>query len=344
MSLWSHTLSRAFPSRPLIHPSSRLLRISSCNHFHTCRTFSSETVLPTSKDKTSPSSPFTKRHIATTSPTMPQRNRKRASAYVEAQDNQPAHAADVPTPSEATSNGPRRSSRRIPVPRESPSTKENRTGNPKKRGRGVAMDVDRISSTRTESVGDIAKRLEDNDEAAASALRHLEEMEAAFKSDIKKRRMQIEQSIPNGSNAGRPVPALKLRGSASSSKSDVIKLDRILLTPEEEKDHAFETAKDDESLSGDELIDTIKGANRPPAVNSDYLPLPWKGRLGFVSHSISRYDNSARILIPCLGLLEYLPSHRQAAGLQLEDMPHIIYPRASASPCRPIPTRAPHQE
>lgn len=234
---------------------------------------------------------------------------------MEAQGNQPAHAADVPTPSEVTSKGPRRSSRRIPVPRESPSTKENRTGNPKKRGRGVAMDVGRISSTRTESVGDIAKRLENNDEAAASALRHLEEMEAAFKSDIKRRRLQIEQSIPNGLNAGRPAPALKLRGSASSGKSDVVQLDRILLTPEEEKDHAFETAKDDESLSGDELIDTIKGANRPPAVNSDYLPLPWKGRLGFVSHFISRYNNSVRVLIPRLGLLEYLPAHCQAAGL-----------------------------
>lgn len=316
MSLWSHTLSRAVPSRPLIHPSSRLLRISFCNHFHICRTFSSETVLPTSKDKTSPSSPFTKRHIATASPTMPQRNRKRASAHVEAQDNQPAHAADVPTPSEATSNGPRRSSRRIPVPRESPSTKENRTGNSKKRGRGIAMDDEKISSTRTESVSDVAKRLEDNnDEAAASALRHLEEMEAAFKSDIKRRRLQIEQSIPNGLNGGRPAPPLKLRGSASSSKSDVVKLDRILLTPEEEKDYAFQSPKDEESLSGDELIDTIKGANRPPAVNSDYLPLPWKGRLGFVSHFISRYDNSARVLISRLGLPEYLPSHRQAAGL-----------------------------
>ena len=32
-----------------------------------------------------------------------------------------------------------------------------------------------------------------------------------------------------------------------------------------------------------EDIDTIKKeAARPPPVNSDYLPLPWKGRLGYV--------------------------------------------------------------
>lgn len=28
-----------------------------------------------------------------------------------------------------------------------------------------------------------------------------------------------------------------------------------------------------------------RGANRPPPVNSDTLPLPWKGRLGYVSSS-----------------------------------------------------------
>lgn len=146
------------------------------------------------------------------------------------------------------------------------------------------MDVDEIASAHTDPIGDVAKRLENGNEGAASALRHLEEMEASFKNDIKRRRLQIEQSIPSGSLSGRSAPALKLRGAATSRKSDVVHLDHILLTPEEEKDHAFLTAKDEEDLSGDELIETIKGANRPPAVNSDYLPLPWKGRLGYVSH------------------------------------------------------------
>ncbi|KAG8163204.1 hypothetical protein KVR01_006501 [Diaporthe batatas] len=281
MSLWSHTLSRAVPSRALIHPSSRLLLISSCGCYRGCRTFFSETVLPATKDSTSPSNPFTKRHIATVSPTMPQRTRKRSSARVDAADNNhPAPAADVATPPEATSNGPRRSSRRIPAPRDSRQTKEDRTGNPKKRARGVAMDVDEMASTHTEHIGDVAKRLENGNEGAASALRHLEEMEASFKNDIKRRRLQIKQSIPNGSSSDRSAPALKLRGAAPSSQSDVVHLDRILLTPEEEKDQ-FVTARDEENLSGDELVETIKGANRPPAVNSDYLPLPWKGRLGY---------------------------------------------------------------
>jgi UV DNA damage endonuclease len=37
---------------------------------------------------------------------------------------------------------------------------------------------------------------------------------------------------------------------------------------------------DDEAIEGE---DEVKEAlSRPPPVNSDYLPLPWKGRIGYV--------------------------------------------------------------
>lgn len=279
----TNTLSRAVQSRAVIQPRSRPLRVSSFSSLHLCRTTFSETALPTSKDNVSPSGHLTRRHIATTSPTMPPRNRKRTSGDVEDQDNQPTRTAVDPNLSEATLNGPRRSSRRIPASREPPLTEDNSVGNPKKRGRKDGMDVDGASSTRSKPVENVARMLENVDEGAASALRRLEEMEASFKNDIKRRRLQIEQSMVNGADAGRQPPALKLRGTASLGKSDVVHLDRILITPEEEKDHPFETAKDDDSEARDELIETIKGANRPPAVNSDYLPLPWRGRLGYVS-------------------------------------------------------------
>ncbi|KAG6356039.1 hypothetical protein INS49_015424 [Diaporthe citri] len=206
------------------------------------------------------------------SPADKQGQQKRESAQVEAQDNQPTHVTDDPNPPEATSNGPRRSSRRMPSSRESPLTKENRAGNAKKRGRVDEMDVD-VSSTRTRPAEDVAKRLESVDEGSASALRRLEEMEAAFKNDIKRRRLQIEQSIVKGADSGRSAPALKLRRAAASQDSDVVHLDRVLLTPGEEKGHACETTKDAESEAGDELIETIKGANRPPAVNKHRHPL-----------------------------------------------------------------------
>jgi UV DNA damage endonuclease len=42
---------------------------------------------------------------------------------------------------------------------------------------------------------------------------------------------------------------------------------------------------DDAALAED--VDTLrKEAARPPPVNSDYLPLPWKGRLGYVSTAL----------------------------------------------------------
>lgn len=37
----------------------------------------------------------------------------------------------------------------------------------------------------------------------------------------------------------------------------------------------------DDAVGGD-VEDVQKSAARPPAVNSDILPLPWKGRLGYV--------------------------------------------------------------
>lgn len=315
MSLWSHTRSTAIARQALVHPSSRPQRILFCNHFHSCRTLLPEAVLPTSKVNVGPSIHSTKRHIATASPTMPPRNRKRASAQVDAQDDQSTHAAAIPHSPESASSGPRRSSRRIPPSRDSPLTKDNLAGNAKKRGHNNEMDANERSSTPIRPAENVARRLEKNDEDAAAALRRLEEMEASFKNDIKRRRLQIEQTIMNGKGSSRSAPTLKLRGSNASGKSDVVHLDHVLLTPEEEKDVPCETAKDNESEADDELMQTIKGANRPPAVNSDYLPLPWRGRLGYVSSLTSKGGNSAEVLTSHLGLPEYLSTHRQAPCL-----------------------------
>ncbi|KAI9640947.1 hypothetical protein NHQ30_010788 [Ciborinia camelliae] len=54
-----------------------------------------------------------------------------------------------------------------------------------------------------------------------------------------------------------------------------------------------------------EDADAIKlEARRPPPINSDYLPLPWKGRLGYVSFPAAPL--TASILISSLGMSEYL--------------------------------------
>lgn len=69
-------------------------------------------------------------------------------------------------------------------------------------------------------------------------------------------------------------------------------------------------AEDDEEAGEEELQAAL---SRPPPVNSDYLPLPWKGRLGYVSRSSIH-------LVPLLkpiGLSKYVPTLFQPSSLQL---------------------------
>lgn len=47
------------------------------------------------------------------------------------------------------------------------------------------------------------------------------------------------------------------------------------------KDDMDDPEAEDEEEAGEEELSAALG--RPPPVNSDYLPLPWKGRLGYVS-------------------------------------------------------------
>lgn len=107
------------------------------------------------------------------------------------------------------------------------------------------------------------------------AMQGLEEMELSFKRDVKRRKLQVEQSfvddVPDD-----PGPIFKQRG---SGESRALKLDRILLTPEKEDEHD-DPPGDDVHEEAPELAE--RGAKRAPAVNSDFLPLPWKGRLGYV--------------------------------------------------------------
>ncbi|KAI3391836.1 hypothetical protein diail_6713 [Diaporthe ilicicola] len=205
---------------------------------------------------------------------MPSRNSKRSSVSSHAQASQPAHAAVVLNPPEVPSQGPRRSARRTTASRKSSLSKDRRAGISTSQGQIDGMDVDEAPLSPSKPVRDVAKQLENHDAGAASALRRLEKMETSFKNDIKKRRLQIEQSFE-----GQSFPALRPR--MVTDGSDVIQLDHILLTPDEEKEIPWEPSLTGENGSSDEPVEVIKGANRAPAVNSDYLPLPWKGRLGY---------------------------------------------------------------
>lgn len=145
------------------------------------------------------------------------------------------------------------------------------------------------------SADKIKEQVEGSKEGVANAMQDLEEMELTLKKDVKRRKLQVEASVIKPDSDA----TLRTRSrSKSHQKSDVLKVDRLLLTPERGMDDAFEEAwepafQDELEAEADADSDAgpvaaIAGARRTPAVNSDYLPLPWKGRLGYVRESCVR--------------------------------------------------------
>ena len=77
----------------------------------------------------------------------------------------------------------------------------------------------------------------------------------------------------------------------------------------------------DDEVEADE--EEVKEAlSRPPPVHSDYLPLPWKGRLGYVS-GLPR--SPINMLTTYEGLLEYVPALLKSPGFQLSNVPHCFH-------------------
>lgn len=100
--------------------------------------------------------------------------------------------------------------------------------------------------------------------------------------------------------------------------------------------------REDELENEDEVRDALF---RPPPVNSDILPLPWKGRLGYVCPSFVAFASGTWLIIEFeLGLPEYLSAKCQSSRLQFADLPNRQHHRASTSPQRPLPASACNQE
>lgn len=133
------------------------------------------------------------------------------------------------------------------------------------------------------------RRVKDTKVDVENAIESLEEMELAFKRDTKRRKLQVESSIisshdDSGDRAFRPR---MVRG-----ESLVLQPGRLLLTPERDCGDAEEDTRAGSPGDHAEAVEDIaepadRGAKRAPAVNSDYLPLPWRGRLGYVSDAES---------------------------------------------------------
>lgn len=83
-----------------------------------------------------------------------------------------------------------------------------------------------------------------------------------------------------------PAPKARAPVSTKEVKANLARQSEKPQTAEKAKVAATEPQFLDPEADGDEEADEeeIQAAlSRPPPVNSDYLPLPWKGRLGYVS-------------------------------------------------------------
>lgn len=91
----------------------------------------------------------------------------------------------------------------------------------------------------------------------------------------------VDEDVPSKAPAG--------TGAKKRKKSAPAEQDDSQLKPNPVDDNgvvADPELAEEEGVTPEELWET---SGRPPPVNSDYLPLPWKGRLGYVSLSISFY-------------------------------------------------------
>lgn len=141
-------------------------------------------------------------------------------------------------------------------------------------------------------------------EDAQEAIKDLVKMDKYFRENTKRQKLAVEQS-----HLPRPKDDRQGIFSTDSSTVDVRTKDTrsrqrkkpaLLPTPEKDSDADFiKTEQDDDYVpstphgtitdskedpeAAEESVE--RAAARAPAVNSSYLPLPWKGRLGYVSHS-----------------------------------------------------------
>ena len=112
---------------------------------------------------------------------------------------------------------------------------------------------------------DIEKQVkEENSDSPLSDLQDIEEPVEQKKTKEKGKGAAAATAKKNG------VPDSKKPAAAAKDKKEATKEPQFL-DPEAEGDEEADEEEIQAALS------------RPPPVNSDYLPLPWKGRLGYVS-------------------------------------------------------------
>jgi UV DNA damage endonuclease len=176
-----------------------------------------------------------------------------------------------------------------PIP-EMPDTAPRRSS---RRLKDVTANTDERSANQdiTKKAGPKkAKAVLDTGEGVEEAMRELSEMEQKLQTAVRTQRLAVESSYLHVKKDAINEPDIRPkmhspdRETVTARQNLEGKSDAV--TP---KSTAPLDVGDAELAAGDvadatgEEDSADRGANRPPPVNSDTLPLPWKGRLGYVS-------------------------------------------------------------
>lgn len=141
------------------------------------------------------------------------------------------------------------------------------------------MDVEKAGMNPSEQImeEDEGPSIPGNDSGSESPLSDVPEIESPIKSVKKlprKATALVADAISSGAKLGK-----KVSSDAAGSEKEAIKTPKFL-DPEADG----EEEPDEEELQA--------ALSRPPPVNSDYLPLPWKGRLGYAClNTYLRFSN-----------------------------------------------------
>jgi UV DNA damage endonuclease len=115
-------------------------------------------------------------------------------------------------------------------------------------------------------------------------VKDLEKLQRRFSRDTKRQKLALETSNKNG---GWKQDTAKTTTARVARKKQVPAPGLALPENKRDSDNGSEYGADDAAKDEGEVESTAgvaeRGAARPPALNSSYLPLPWKGRLGYVS-------------------------------------------------------------
>ncbi|KAF7539179.1 hypothetical protein G7054_g2363 [Neopestalotiopsis clavispora] len=130
-----------------------------------------------------------------------------------------------------------------------------------------------------------------------SAMHDLQEMEDTFRKSAKRQKLAVKSSaVMNKKHDGNPadpgnafMPDMRQTSSALSDddtlefrrKEQFKKNGQDPEVPHMEQDAAVGEGETGQGVDPEDVNDLKEEGARPPPVNSDYLPLPWKGRLGY---------------------------------------------------------------